>query len=103
MPEVTGPVNPSDRNYRHSLQNCPISRFVPLLDADRPVIDKTALTGLYDISILYMPEFRMKNEVQPTDITIQDSIHQLGLQMQKRDEPMDIVVVDGYDDLPSSN
>jgi len=45
----------------------------------------------------------LKNEVEPTDITIQDSVHQLGLQMEKREEPMEIVVVDSYDDLPSAN
>jgi uncharacterized protein (TIGR03435 family) len=101
--QVTGPVKPSDRNYRHLLQNCRIERLVRVLDADRPVIDKTELTGLYDISIFFTPEFRLKGEVQPTDITIQDSVHQLGLQMEKRDEPMEIVVVDSYDDLPSSN
>ncbi len=101
--QMSGPLSPTDRNYRHSLQNCPISRFVPLIDADRPVVDKTELTGLYDIFISYTPEFRLKGEVQPTDISIQDSIHQLGLQMEKQEEPMEIVVVDSYDDIPSSN
>jgi uncharacterized protein (TIGR03435 family) len=101
--QKTGPVTPADRNYRHSLENCPMDRFVPLLGAGRPVIDKTGLTGLYDISIAFTPDFRMKGEVQPADITIEDSIHQLGLQMEKSEEPMEIVVVDSYDDLPSGN
>lgn len=45
----------------------------------------------------------MQNEVQPTDIAIQDSVRRLGLQLEKRDEQMEVVVVDSYDDLPSAH
>jgi uncharacterized protein (TIGR03435 family) len=71
--------------------------------ADRPVIDRTDLKGVYDVSIFYTPDFKMKNEVEPGDISILDSVHQLGLQFEKCDEPMEVVVVDSYDDLPSAN
>jgi uncharacterized protein (TIGR03435 family) len=101
--QLTGPVTPTDRNYRYMVKNCSMDRFAEGLNADRPVLNRTNLTGFYDISIFYTPDFRMQNEVQPTDIAIQDSIRRLGLQMEKRDEPMEIVVVDSYDDLPSAN
>jgi uncharacterized protein (TIGR03435 family) len=77
--------------------------LIGMIGADRPVVDKTGLKGLYDVSIFFTPDFRMKNEIQPGDISILDSVHQLGLQLEKRDEPMEIVVVDSYDDLPSAN
>jgi uncharacterized protein (TIGR03435 family) len=101
--QVTGPVNPTDRNYRHELQNCPIDRFVAVLNSDRPIVNRTNLNGLYDIFILYTPDFRMQNQTEPADIPIGDSVHQLGLQLEPRSEPMEIVVVDSYDDLPTSN
>lgn len=101
--QVTGPVNPADRNYRHLLQNCSIDRFVSVLGADRPVLNRTELAGLYDISIFYTPDFRMQNQIEPTDISILDSVRQLGLQLEPRNEQMDVVVVDRYDDIPSAN
>lgn len=100
---LIGPVSPADRNYRYMAKNCSMQDFVEGLGADRPVIDRTNLTGLYNITIFYTPDFRMQNEVQPTDISILDSVHRLGLQMEKRDEPMEVVVVDSYGDLPSAN
>jgi len=102
--QVSGPVIPTDRNYRISQENCPMETLIRMLgDADRPVIDKTDLKGRYDVSIFYTPNFRMTNGTEPTDISILDTVHQLGLQFEKRDEPMEIVVVDSYDDLPSGN
>jgi uncharacterized protein (TIGR03435 family) len=99
----SGPVSPKDRNYRIFQENCPMETLIGMIGADRPVVDKTGLKGLYDVSIFYTPDFRMKNEIEPGDISIQDSVHQLGLQMEKENEPMEIVVVDSYDDLPSAN
>ncbi|HEY4088646.1 MAG TPA: TIGR03435 family protein, partial [Bryobacteraceae bacterium] len=102
--QVSGPVHPTDRNYRIFQENCPMETLIQMLgDADRPVIDKTDLKGRYDVSIFFTPNFRMTNGTEPTDISILDSVHQLGLQMEKREEPMEVVVVDSYDDLPSSN
>jgi len=102
--QTIGPVNPTDRNYRIFQQNCPMETLIWMLGgADRPVIDRTDLKGLYDVSIFYTPDFKMKNDVEPTDISILDSVHRLGLQLEKRDELMEVVVVDSYDDLPSLN
>jgi uncharacterized protein (TIGR03435 family) len=100
---LIGPVTPTDRNYRYLVKNCSMNKFVEGLDAGRPVLDRTGLTGLYDASLFYTPDFRMKNEIEPTDISIFDSVHRLGLQLDKRDEPMELIVVDSYDDLPSRN
>lgn len=101
--QVTGPVTPTDRNYRHELQNCRIDRFVEVLSSDRPILNRTNLTGLYDIFILYTPDFKMRNQTEVTDVPVSDAIHQLGLQLEPRSELMDIVVADSYDDLPTAN
>lgn len=100
---LMGPVTPTDRNYRYLVKNCSMDLFAEGFDAGRPVLNRTNLTGLYDASIFYTPDFKMKNDVEPTDISILDSVHRLGLQFEKRDEPMEVVVVDSYDDLPSGN
>ncbi|HVW10671.1 MAG TPA: TIGR03435 family protein, partial [Bryobacteraceae bacterium] len=91
--QVSGPVIPTDRNYRIFQENCPIDTLIRMIGADRPVIDRTGLTGLYDVSIFYTPDFRMKDGNEPGDISILDSVHQLGLQLEKRDELMEVVVV----------
>jgi uncharacterized protein (TIGR03435 family) len=103
---LTGPVKPTDRNYRYQFKNCTIEPFVTVLNgtpgADRPVIDKTGLTGRYDISIFATPEFRMQNSVEPGDISIRDSIRQLGLRLNAENDPVEMIVVD-HIEAPTPN
>ena len=40
-----GPLQPQDHKYRYQTINCLIDRFVGALQADRPTLDKTGLTG----------------------------------------------------------
>jgi uncharacterized protein (TIGR03435 family) len=47
----TGPVQPEDRNYRYQFTNCDLTPLVNTLQTDRPILDKTGLTGRYDITM----------------------------------------------------
>ena len=91
---LIGPVKPADRNYRYRFTNCTLERFVNSLPADRPVLDKTGLTGRYDISIFVTPEFRMRDNNEPGDVTFADAVRQLGLRLDAQNAPIDVVVVD---------
>jgi uncharacterized protein (TIGR03435 family) len=70
---------------------------------DRPVIDKTGLTGKYDIRLEATPEFRINNNPQPEDLRIFDAIQQqLGLKLEPRKAAIEVLVVDRLE-RPSAN
>jgi uncharacterized protein (TIGR03435 family) len=97
-----GPVQPTDRNYRYQFTNCTLDRLVTTLPADRPVLDKTGLTGRYDITMVITPEFRMQDTSEPGDIRFLDAVRQLSLRLVGQNAPIDVVVVDHFD-APSPN
>jgi uncharacterized protein (TIGR03435 family) len=73
------------------------------IDVDRPVIDKTGLTGKYDIRLEATPEFRINNNPQPEDLRVFDAIQQqLGLRLEPQKANIEVLVVDRMD-KPSAN
>ena len=99
---LVGPVRPQDRNYRYQFTSCTLDPLVNTLQADRPIIDKTGLTGKYDITLSATPPFKMRDTSEPGDIALQDSIHQLGLKLEPRKEPIGVLVVD-HVEKPTEN
>jgi uncharacterized protein (TIGR03435 family) len=68
-----------------------------------PVIDKTGLTGSYDIKLEATPEYRIDNNPQPEDISLFDAVEeQLGLRLQRQQGAVDVLVVD-HVEKPSEN
>lgn len=73
------------------------------IGVDRPVIDKTGLTGKYEIRLEATPEFRINNNPQPDDLRIFDAIQQqLGLKLEPQKANIEVLVVD-HMDKPSAN
>jgi uncharacterized protein (TIGR03435 family) len=71
--------------------------------ADRPVIDKTGLTGKYDIHLEATLYIRVNDSPQPDDLSVFDAIQQqLGLKLEAQKLPMEVLVVD-HVDKPSEN
>jgi uncharacterized protein (TIGR03435 family) len=72
--------------------------------ADRPVVDKTGLTGTYDYRIEATLDFRLHNGTDdPNDITILSAVQdQLGLKLEPQKAPVEILVVD-HMEKPSAN
>lgn len=80
-----------------------IADFVQLVgvSADRPVIDKTGLTGDIDYDILIAPP--TGNTQEDVNRSIMDAIkEQLGLKLESAKDPIEILVVDKVD-KPSEN
>ncbi len=89
-----------------------ISRFV-----DRPVIDMTNLTGKYDLTLEYsIEELRSLVRASGTDprqipdipgmdptISIFGSLEALGLKLEPRKAPLDVLVVDHIEKTPTEN
>jgi uncharacterized protein (TIGR03435 family) len=68
-----------------------------------PVIDKTGLTGTYDIKLEATPSFRINSNLDPSDISIFVAVQgQLGLKLEPQKAMIDVVVVD-HVEKPSAN
>jgi uncharacterized protein (TIGR03435 family) len=73
------------------------------IGVDRPVVDRTGLSGQYDIRLEATPEFRIANNSAPGDISIFDALQdQLGLKLQLQKAPVEVFVVD-HAEKPSAN
>ncbi len=97
-----GPVQPDDRNYRYQFTNCTLTRLVNTLQADRPILDTTGLTGRYDITMFATPDFRLRNSSEPGDISPLDAVRSLGLKLEPRKNNIEVIVVDHLE-KPSEN
>lgn len=72
---------------------------------DRPVLDKTGLTGTYDIKLTYTPDRKSNRESEPdlSDISIFTAVQdQLGLKLEAQKAKVQILVVDRVE-KPSEN
>jgi uncharacterized protein (TIGR03435 family) len=62
---------------------------------DRPVVDKTGLTGDYDYAIGATTYGRLVNNRQPEDVDVLDAIQDvLGLRLEAVKERLPVLVVD---------
>ena len=71
--------------------------------SDRPIIDRTGLTGAYKLRIEATPEWRMNRDPQPGDLSIFTAVQeQLGLKLEPSTAPLDVLIVDSVQ-KPSEN
>ena len=78
---------------------------------DRPVVDKTGLTGGFNINLEWAPdEMRSNpngNEGAAGDSvlgpTIFTALHEVGLKLESRKAPVEILVVDRGEKTPAEN
>jgi uncharacterized protein (TIGR03435 family) len=69
---------------------------------DRPVVDMTGLTGVYTIDLHWMPpEPPSYGSVDPAILSVVES--KLGLRLEKRTLPFNVLVVDHVEEHPSAN
>jgi len=98
-------------------------RFADMLTmfADRPVIDNTGLKGAYDFTIQLSEEdytamlirSALKNGVtlppqalralEASGDTLLNAVQMLGLKLEPRKEPLDVIVIDSADKTPIEN
>ena len=112
---VTG-VQPSNLGrFRLGARNIPMTMFVTSLSipqltgVDRPVLDKTGLTGKIDFVIEFTPQFNgplppgATFQPDPTGPTFLEALkEQLGFKLESQTGPVDVVVVDHVEE-PSAN
>ncbi len=73
-------------------------------DLDRPVVNMTGLTAKYDVELHWEPTPQPRGIVTQADPEFLTAVRsQLGLQVEKRDLPIEVLVVDHAESVPSPN
>ena len=95
---------------RLSVQMEPISVFTGWLRPpdDRPVVDKTGLTGKYDFTLEYTGESQGATFDSPSQPPLAPDLftalqQQLGLRLVRQKVPFDVVVIESVDKMPAEN
>ncbi len=104
--EGEGSIDPNLAKMEIVVRRTPISELVNMLGKilRAPILDQTGLTGKYDITISidkYIPD-----KATPVDIisTVLTGIQQeLGLKMENRKMPVDLVIIDSAERTPVEN
>lgn len=101
-------VGASGNNYQFYQLTMPkgtMDNLANQIDADRPVVDNTGLSGIYNIKLNYTPQFKMSRGPEPdlSEISIFTAMQdQLGLKLEPRTAMIDTLVVD-HVEKPSEN
>jgi uncharacterized protein (TIGR03435 family) len=98
--ESMGRMTVNGRNYQASIPKARMDDVVQAIGnsfLDRPVLDKTGLTGTYDLKLTYTPDIpsNRKGDPDPNDISIFTAVQeQLGLKLEPTKALVEILVVD---------
>ncbi|HWC95694.1 MAG TPA: TIGR03435 family protein, partial [Candidatus Sulfopaludibacter sp.] len=64
------------------------------------VVDKTAIEGVYDFALRWLPEEQTANTVDPAPFLATALQDVLGLRLQPQKVPVDVIVVDKVERAP---
>jgi uncharacterized protein (TIGR03435 family) len=91
-------------------QQQPLSRLAGVLriGAQRPIVDKTGLSGRYDFALKFssdLPNGATNNAAEPSGVPDLSAAlrEQLGLQLNEKKLAFDVVVVESFDRQPTEN
>jgi len=98
FPGQRHPVSPG---HLHTY-NCSMSQLAQYLTsaAGFPVADQTGLAGSYDIDFNYNPRFDMESPLQPLDMALKEAT---GLLLKPQKVPVETLVIDSADKVPTDN
>jgi uncharacterized protein (TIGR03435 family) len=105
VPKFLGGVN--GRNQSITVSKATMQVLVEAIPRsfhlDRPVVDRTGLTGTYDFNIDATPESRIDGNPDPNEISIFTAVkEQLGLKLEPQKAMVEILVIDRMG-KPSAN
>ncbi|HEY2017292.1 MAG TPA: TIGR03435 family protein [Bryobacteraceae bacterium] len=110
-------VQPDQRRLSVTVQRTPISQLVEGLSniLRTPVVDETGLKGKYDVTIdaaKYIPDIAAARgdggggvaaPIDPVSIIMTGIQEELGLKLESRKVPLDLVIVDRAEKVPTEN
>jgi uncharacterized protein (TIGR03435 family) len=76
-----------------------LSRF----ETDRPIIDQTGLPGLYEVKLEWTLRQLQNADAAPGPSLFTALSEQLGLRLEARKGPVEILVVDRAEKVPAEN
>ena len=85
------------RNDEATFSNCGMEDLAERLEnlmGDRPVLDRTGLSGHYDFSLVAIPEYRTRKGSEAVDISPVAAVGELGLRMVAARDRVEMVCVD---------
>jgi uncharacterized protein (TIGR03435 family) len=107
----TGSSSNSDNNHYEG-KSVSMANFATVLSRrmDLPVLDMTALKGFYDLKLDWAPEPRRSadgtapDSDSPAGLRLPEALQdQLGLKLENRKAPIDVLVVDRAEKVPTEN
>jgi uncharacterized protein (TIGR03435 family) len=102
----TGSQSKSKNNH-YSGGSVSMAGFAGFLSGrmDLPVVDMTGLKGAYDLTLDWVPESRQGDgSTTPAGPILRDALQdQLGLRLEHRKTPIDILIVDHAERIPTEN
>ena len=90
------------RNDEEVFSNCPMERLADRLKdkiGNRPILDKTGLTGMYNMRLVAAPEARTRRGADPADIDPRTAVREMGLTLTPAKEFVEIIAVDHLERL----
>jgi uncharacterized protein (TIGR03435 family) len=109
-PSYTGVVGrPSNGHMHLTGQRAPLSQLYQMLgnQLDHPIVDETGLTGEYDFKLDF--EWRFTRGTQPADNatdpapSVFAALETLGLKLEAKKVPFDVLVIDRINKSPTAN
>jgi uncharacterized protein (TIGR03435 family) len=79
-----------------------IQTLAPGYFRDGPVLDRSGLTGIYDFKLEWITAGEANNG-SPGPTMLNAVEDQLGLKLERRREPVEVLVVDKLDRVPTEN
>jgi uncharacterized protein (TIGR03435 family) len=97
-----GSATPTMAGTELKMQNMPLWAFAILLGkpANRPVVDKTGLTGNFDVDLKFATPDSIDSELPSSFRALQE---QLGLKLELQKIPVEMLVVDHVEKVPTEN
>jgi len=89
---------------RVTAKDVSMAKFTDFLtgQAGRPVLDKTGLTGVYTFELYFTPESAISSD-SPEPAIYGALEQQLGLRLEARKEPVEMLVIDRAEKVPTGN
>jgi uncharacterized protein (TIGR03435 family) len=110
-PKLTAVAGPEGRNIAAGFPNgrvraksATIATFADMLSKalDRPIVNETGLTGLYDFDLTYSPE--LSATTAESGPTLMDALQsQLGFKLEKREAQVEVLIVERAEKTPTQN
>jgi uncharacterized protein (TIGR03435 family) len=101
-------IEPEQKQMKVVVRRTPISQLVEMLAnvLHSPVVDLTELKGRYDITLelaKYLPDMQNRESMDPVSIITRGLQDELGLKLESRKMPLDLLIIDHAEKVPVEN